>query len=725
MLLRKLKLIIFTIFFYIFFNVEAYAWIFNNPYPASESTKNIFYNSFTEQPKTLDPAKAYSSNELQFIEQIYEPLLDYDYLKRPYTLVPLMATELPEIHYYDKDQNEVKDIESSNIATSVYTIRIKKGVLYQPHPAFARDEQGNYRYYQMKDDFFIKSNINTLSDFKYTSTRELIVDDYIYEIKRLANPLVNSPIYGLMGEYILGFKEFGASLPSLSKADVYVDLRKYPMAGLKKIDDYQFQITIKGIYPQFLYWMAMSFFTPIPWEADRFYKEPYMQKKNLDFGWYPVGTGPFLLAENNPNSRMVLAKNPNFRLDYYPTTGTPSDFKNGYLKNAGLRLPLIEKAVYTLEKESIPRWNKFLQGYYDVSGITSDSFDKAIQISTSGFANLTEDMQEKGIRLIQQAEPSIFYLGFNMLDSVVGGDSERARKLRQAISIVINYDENISIFLNGRGKAAQGPIPPGVFGYKSGEAGINPYIYTWEKGLAKRRTIEEARRLMTEAGYPNGHDKDTGEALILHYDVHVTGGPDDKAQLNWMQKQFAFLGISLDVRATQYNRFQEKIRSGNAQIFTWAWLADYPDPENFLFLFYGPNGKVKFGGENAVNYSNKVYDKLFVQMKNRANDLKRTELIDKMVELLRHDAPWAWGISSESLILSQRWVSPNKPNSMSRNTLKYMAIDVSLRNKLRSSWNTPVLWPLVLFILLIALLLLPFIFAYRKKARSPVRRTKL
>ena len=112
-------------------------------------------------------------------------------------------------------------------------------------------------------------------------------------------------------------------------------------------------------------------------------------------------------------------------------------------------------------------------------------------------------------------------------------------------------------------------------------------------------------------------------------------------------------------------------------------------------------------------------------MKNRSNDLKRAELIDKMVEILRHDAPWAWGISSESLILSQQWVDPNKPNSMSRNTLKYMAIDVKLRNKLRTDWNSPVLWPIVFFIIFITLLFLPFIFAYRKKARTPVRRTKL
>ena len=696
-------------------------WILNDPYPPSESLQKIYYTSFSEQPKTLDPAKSYSINEYQFIAQIYEPILQYNYLARPYQLVPLTATQQPDIHYYDQADHEVASFDGSNVAKTVYTIHIKPGILFQPHPAFAKDAQGHYRYYQLPPDFLDDNDINQLADFNYTSTRELIADDYIYEIKRLANPAVNSPIYGLMSDYIIGFREFSTTLPAVNR-NRFIDLREYPLAGLHKIDNYSFQISIKGLYPQFVFWLAMPFFAPVPWEADRFYAEAGMDDKNLDFGWYPVGTGAFMMAENNPNSRMILAKNPNYRAEFFPTMGSLIDEKTGYLKHAGERLPLIEKAIYTLEKESIPRWNKFLQGYYDASGITADSFDKAIQISSSGAATLTPEMRAKGMRLKQLTEPAIYYLGFNMLDTVVGGSSERARALRQAISIAVNFDEDIAIFFNGRGEPAQGPIPPGIFGYREGAEGINPYVYTWDGGGPKRRSIADAMAWMKLAGYPHGRDPATGHALILHYDVPVTGGPDDKAQLNWMQKQFARIGIALDVRATQYNRFQEKIRSGNAQLFTWSWSADYPDPENFLFLFYGANGKVDHGGENAVNYHNPAYDKLFDQMKNRSNDARRQQLIDQMVELLRHDAPWGWGIHSESFTLSQQWLDPIKTSTLVMNTLKYVAIDVPQRTKLRSAWNTPVLWPIGLGIGLMVMLILPFVIAYRKGQQRNARR---
>jgi ABC-type transport system substrate-binding protein len=700
----------------------ARGWVLNDPYPASESSQKIYYTSFNEQPKTLDPAKSYSINEYQFIAQIYEPILQYDYLARPYKLIPLTATQMPDIKYYDKTGQEILDPANLEIARSVYTIRLKPGILYQPHPAFAKDKQGQYRYYNLSWDFLDDNDINQLADFKYTDTRELIADDYIYEIKRLANPATNSPIYGLMSDYIIGFRDYGATLASAKSVSGYIDLRQYPLAGVQKIDDYTFQISVKGHYPQFVFWLAMPFFSPVPWEADRFYAEPDMDDKNLAFGWYPVGTGPFMMAENNPNSRMVLAKNPNFRAEYFPSTGSAADQEAGYLKYAGQRLPLIEKAIYTLEKETIPRWNKFLQGYYDVSGIGSDSFDKAIQITAAGSATLTPDMKAKGMNLEELAEPAIYYLGFNMLDPVVGGTSERARKLRQAISIAINYDENIAIFLNGRGKPAQGPLPPGIFGYREGAAGVNPYVYNWDGAEPKRRPIDDAKALMKSAGYPDGRDPATGEALIIHYDVHATGGPDDKAQLNWMQKQFAQIGIALDIRATQYNRFQEKIRSGNAQLFTWSWSADYPDPENFLFLLYGANGKVAHGGENAANYHNPKYDQLFDLMKNRSNDDERQALIDKMVEILRHDAPWGFGIYSETLILSQQWVAPIKTNTISVGNLKYRAIDVPLRNKLRNQWNRPIIWPIGAFIVLMVLLLLPFVWAYRKKQQRQAPR---
>lgn len=701
---------------------HAGGWVFNNPYPASQSLQAIYYTSFSEQPKTLDPAKSYSSNEYQFIMQIYEPVLQYDYLTRPYKLVPLTAAAMPEVHYYDSAGEEIVP-HAGKIARSVYTIHITPGILYQPHPAFAKDEHGNFRYHNLSSDFLSDQHISRLSDFKYSGTRELIADDYIYEIKRLANPAISSPVYGLMSEYIEGFQEYAATLPH-NIGNGLLDLRQYPLRGVRKVDDYTFEISLKGQYQQFLFWLAMPFFSPVPWEADRFYAQPDMDDKNISFGWYPIGTGPFLMRENNPNSQMVLNKNPNYRDTRFPATGSEEDKQKGYLHHPGMRLPLIEKAVFILEKETIPRWNKFLQGYYDLSGISADSFEQAIQITRGGEAVLSHDMQKKGMRLEQVTEPNIYYLGFNMLDPVVGGKTKRAKKLRQAISIAVNYDEFIGIFFNGRGNAAQGPIPPGIFGFREGEQGINPYVYTWDGAAPKRRLIDDAKQLMIEAGYPNGLDPATKKPLILHYDVAATGGPDDKAQLNWMRKQFARIGIALNIRSTQYNRFQEKMRHGNAQLFTWGWNADYPDPENFLFLLYGPNGKAKHGGENAANYHNPAYDRLFDLMKNRNNDEGRQQLIDKMVAMLRDDAPWLWGINSQSFILSQQWVAPVKTNSISQNTLKYMAIDVPLRNDLRNAWNTPVLWPVALFILLLTILLLPFLFAYHKKQQRRAVRIK-
>ena len=690
--------------------------VLNNPYPTREADKKIYYTSFAEQPKTLDPARSYVVNELVFTEQVYEPGLQYDYLKRPYTLTPRTFRALPKVRYERKN---------GKITASIYTIQLTPGVLYQPHPAFARTPEGGYQYYPLGARYLKKHHIKALSDFKAVSTRVLVAEDYVYEIKRMANPAVNSPIYGLMSEYIEGFEHYGKKLPKKSLQNPYIDLRQYDLEGAYVVDKYTYEVRIKGEYPQFLYWLAMPFFSPIPWEADRFYAQPAMRDTNLSFDWYPVGTEPFMLTENNPSSRMVLVKNPNYRDVYYPTEGSSLDKARGYLKNAGKKMPFIDKAVYTLEKEAIPRWIKFLQGYFDFSGLTADSFDSAVQITSEGEPVLTPEMKKRGIRLVEVNEPMIRYIAFNMLDPVVGGQSERARKLRQAIAIAINYEENIAIFLNGRGTLAQGPIPPSVFGYLEGEAGINPYVYDWGQHGPVRKPIEAARALMREAGYPGGRDPRTGRALILHYDVAATGGPEEKAALNWMRKQFRKIGVSLDVRATHFNRFQEKIQSGNAQIFTWGWIADYPDPENFMFLFYGPNARHPHGGENSSNYHNSKYDELFLQMKNLPNGPKRQALINDMLEILRYDVPWIFGLHGKSIMLSQQWTSPMKTDTLVSDILKYIQIDVPLRNQLRAAWNQPVVWPIGLFVLMCILFLLPFFHAYYRRQKSPALKINL
>ena len=124
----------------------------NNPYPAAESGKNILYSSFTDRPKHLDPAQSYASDEWEFTSQIYEPPLQYHYLKRPYELIPQTAAAMPRPRYFDSGNRELAaGTPAERIAYSEYEIRIRPGILYQPHPAFAKDEHGRPLYLDLSE----------------------------------------------------------------------------------------------------------------------------------------------------------------------------------------------------------------------------------------------------------------------------------------------------------------------------------------------------------------------------------------------------------------------------------------------------------------------------------------------------------------------------------------------------------------------------------------------
>ncbi len=694
------------------------AW--NNPYPEKDGSQRIYYDSFTERPKHLDPASSYSANEYIFLGQIYEPILQYHFLKRPYQLTTLTAESIPVPVYYDVSGNQLENnAPTEQIAKVVYTITIKPGIEYQPHPALAKNNIGHYRYHDMSEVDL--QSVHTLSDFEYQGTRELIAEDYVYQIKRMAHPTLHSPIAGLMMKYIQGLQDLSQELTEINNkhSRQYSDLREVDLSGVKVIDQYTYQITLKEKYPQFIYWLSMYFFSPMPWEADVFYQQAGMEERNITLDWYPIGTGPFMLTENNPNRRMVMVRNPNFRGEAYPTEGEGDDSTNGLLKYAGESMPFIDKAIYSLEKENIPTWNKFLQGYYDTSGIVSDSFDQAITISASGEADLTQQMQERDIRLITAVTTSTSYIGFNIRNEVVGGDGERARLLRRAISIAVDIEELISIFANGRGIASQGPIPPGIFGHVAGEAGFNPYIYDWKNGKPVRKSIEEAKQLLAEAGYENGRDNETGEALVLFFDSPLAG-PGSKAYYDWLLKQFKKLNINLVIRATDYNRFQEKMLNGTSQIYRWGWNADYPDPENFLFLLYGPNRKIEINGENASNYENTEFDALFNKMKSMNNGEARQAVINKMVSIVQKDAPWIWGYHPVAFSLHHSWYENAKPNLMANNKLKYKAIDNKLRNQSREKWNQPLWWPVLIILIILVISILPAYRTYKRKQQAKI-----
>ena len=690
----------------------------NDPYPASERGQNILYSAFTERPKHLDPAQSYTEDESTFTGQIYEPPLQYHYLKRPYTLIPGTAEAVPEPRFYDaQGQLLPPDAPSSAIATSVYELRIRPGIRYQPHPAFALDAAGQPLYAGLNAQTL--RGIERLADFAQTGSRELSADDYIYQIKRLAHPRLHSPIFGMMAGRIIGLKELGKTLDQAAQAQpgAWLDLDQYPLEGVERVDALSYRIKLRGKYPQFLYWLAMPFFAPVPREADRFYSQPGMAEKNLTLDWYPVGTGPYMLTENNPNSRMVLTRNPNFHGETYPCEGEADDQAAGLLADCGKPLPMIDQAVFSREKESIPYWNKFLQGYYDASGISSDSFDQAVRLNVGGDVQLSDEMRDKGIRLLTSVRTSTFYMGFNLNDGVVGGQGERSRKLRQALSIAIDQEEFISIFMNGRGIAAMSPLPPGLFGFEPGKVGMNPVVYDWQDGQPRRKPIEAAKKLLAEAGWPNGRNAQSGEPLVLYLDT-TSGGMGDKSRLDWLTRQFAKLDIQLVVRSTDFNRFQEKLRKGAVQIYYLGWNADYPDPENFFFLLAGAEGAVNRGGENRSNYVNDDYDQLFITMKEMDNSPQRLELIRKMNRILQEDAPWIFGFHPKSYTLGHAWLYNRKPNDVANNILKYQRLDVAERARRRALWNTPVRWPLGVLAGVILVVLGTAIAAYRRRERK-------
>lgn len=690
----------------------------NSPYAQGAESTNTLFTAFTgRSPNYLDPTSSYSSDETPFTYQIYEPLFAYHYLKRPYQLIPRAASALVDPQYLDKQGRRLSsNAPGEQIAESVYDISIKNNVFFQPHPAFAKNPQGQYLFHKLPLEQL--KNIYSLNDFPHTGTRLLSADDFVYAIKRLASPRVVSPLFGHMSEYIVGLKEYGQSLRQADKRlrqglkpterDLpWLDLRQYDLAGVQALDHNTLRVRVKGKYPQFKYWLAMTFFAPIPWEADYFYSQTGMAAKNFSLNYWPVGTGPYMQTEYVQNRRHVLQRNPNFRGEPYPCEGEAQDAVLGFLKDCGKLTPFIDRLVFSIEKEAVPLQNKFMQGYYDIPQAQRGEYGVDYLVAIADDAKTAALFKDRGILLPTTVETQSWYMGFNWLDPIVGkgntpAQQEKNRKLRQAISIALDWEEYLAIFEKNQGLIAQGPLPPGIFGYREGAQGMNRVVYDLVDGVPKRKSLEEAKKLLVQAGYPQGRDAETGIPLVLNYDYQQAASPGAKPQLDWMIRQFAKLGIQLEIRATDYNRFQEKMRRGSAQIFWWGWNADYPDAENFLFLLYGPNAKAKTDGENAANYDNEEYNRLFQQMKYLEDGPQKALLIDRMVDVVRQDAVWMFGYFPLSGGAYQQWVGNGKPTQMVRNHLMYMKIDAGLRHQKIAQWNRPIWWPvfLVLFIML-------------------------
>jgi len=696
----------------------------NNPNPQYDDDL-ITYQSVMSPapPKHLDPATSYASDESLFIDQIYEPPMGYHFLKRPYELVPLALESAPELTFLDADGNEVAEDDEA-MAFSRYTMRVRKDERYQPHPAFALDSAGRPLY--LFETAREGARYRQVPDFPETGSRPVQANDFVYAIKRLADPEIGSPMLGFMAHHIVGWEAFSKEVGEVTRSG-WLDLNDYTMEGLQVLDERTFSITIHGRYPQFSYWLAMHFFSPIAPEVDRFYHNPGFAERNLTLDWWPVGAGPFMMVKNDPNSEIVLERNPNFREEFYPSEGEPGDREAGLLDDAGKRIPFIGRAVYRLEKEVLPLWTKFLQGYYDrsgeVHGNTNGVYDQAFVVGPDG-VEMSKELEDHNITMSPDVKPAIYYYGFNMRDPVVGGYTEDKRKLRQALQIAFNTEEYLNIFYKGNGIPSQSVIPPGIPGFLEGEAGMNPYVYDWVDGEPRRKSLDYARQLLAEAGYPNGRDARTGEPLKIFIDVQSQA--ISNTTMNWMDRAFGEIGVQVEYRPADWNRTREKLLTGNTQIFSHGWLADYPDPENFLFLLYGPESPLdcKCDGANNSNYASEAYDAAFRKIRMLPPGPERDELVAAAVELYRRDAVWLFAYYPKDIYLNNSWVYNNKRHGVSKASLMYTRIDAQERARKQVEWNQPITWPLYAGALLLLSLLLPGVIAYRRRQKATARVAK-
>lgn len=686
----------------------------NSPYWAGAERENTLFYSFDERsPRYLDPTASYANPESAYTFQIYEPPYGYHYLKRPYQLTPKSAAEVAKPTYLDKDGKPLpQDAPPEAIAESVYDVRIRPGILFAPHPAFAKDEQGRLRYHALTREQL--GDKRSPWDFEHQGTRELVAEDFVYALKRHATTRIETPVLAIFQEYVIGLKEYvelikredaqlTKGLAEDARDKPFLDFRRHPLAGSTAVDKYTWRIRLKGKYPQWSYWMAMPFLAPVPWEADAFYAQPGMNENGLSLNQWPVGTGPFMMTEFVRDRRHVMKRNPNFRGEPYPCEGMPEDKAAGLLDDCGKTMPFVDKLYVTLEKEKVSRKEKFKQGFFDVPEIERPEWGVDFRNDADDSDEVKALFERRGFQFPLMTDISNWYLGFNMLDPVVGkGDTPeqqaKNRKLRQAIAIAVDYEEGYGrIFKHKGGEAAHGPVPPGLFGSREGQPGFhNPVTHRLVDGKPQRRPIEDAKKLLAEAGYPDGRDATTGKPLVLNYDFQRAITPEFKSENDWMVKQFAKLGIQLEIRATDFNQYQDKTLKGKHQIFWGGWLADYPDAENFLFLLYGPLGRSKSQGDNYANYDNPEYDKLYRQLQSLEDGPQKQAVIDKMVTMVQQDSPWCFGYFPWGGLAFQQWVHNGKPSIMIRDMAKYYRVDPALRAQKQAEWNQPVRWPLAL-----------------------------
>ncbi len=563
----------------------------SEPASGSKAGTKIFYHYRTAEEKSIDPHKQFDNASSLLVRSLYDTLLEYHYLKRPYTIVPALLEKMPE----KKDGN-----------TFLFTLR--KGVKFHDNACFPGGKG-----------------------------RELVADDVIFSIKRFADANVNSLSYTLLAGRIVGMDDFREASKKKGKA---FDSEKTDIAGIKKVDAYSLTIEFVKDSPLNLYPLAASQLSIVPAEA--------VKKYGDDFDKNPVGTGPFVMKTYSRRGTTIITKNPNY-WSTYPTEGQAEDQAAGLLTAAGQKLPFLDEIQLPLIEEPQPAMLKFKKGQIHWVGINRDDFQAMVDRLDQKQFKLKPAFADQFVLYFTTSLVST-YMKFSFLDPLVG----KNKALRQAIAAAFDYEGYIDLILNGRGYPSQSLIPQEIAG-NSRET--QSQWYKTDLALAKKK--------LAEAGFPDGKG-------LPELSIEYRSSTKDMRQANeFLRNSLAAVGIKINGNFQTFSNFLQKTEAGNFQLADAGWNADYPDPENFYALLYGPN---KAPLPNDGNFSNARYDELYLKMRDMPNGPDRIKVIAEMDAIIKEEVPYVLMYNQILAGLLQKSVKNFKRHMMDENPYKYFDI---------------------------------------------------
>ena len=360
--------------------------------------------------------------------------------------------------------------------------------------------------------------------------------------------------------------------------------------SLRAVDARTVVIELKQPFHVFPWFMAMSYASIVPHEA--------VEKYGKKFGQHPVGTGPYRLTEWRRNYRMIFMRDAAWH--GWAEIGNPAPY---------------DKIEYVVVGDSSTQWLMFLNREIDfLRGVDRNNWDAVVGKD----GKLVPSLAEKGVRLISAPTLSVYYLGINMNDPLLG----KNKKLRQALNCA--FDSSAwKRFLNDRVEPADGPLPPGVDGRLE-----TPFAYAFN--------VEKAKKLLEEAGFPGGIDPKTGKRLVIPISI---GRPDQGAreEVELLQGFYDRVGIKLEPQLMTWPAFIQALNQGHVTLFMLGWVGDYPDAETFLQLFHSKNVSP---GANHGNYRNPEFDKCYDEAMAAATPEARLAAWTRAQEIVREDCPW-------------------------------------------------------------------------------------